>query len=227
MTSIDAVIGIGLFLVFFSWSLVFYSEAFFTSQTDMMEQAAKSSHEKVSDFLTVDYYRVPVSYHSEEAVTNNTHFLYYTWPSEGARNTTTIYSGATLLPCMLSGDRVYFQADSEAGSNQFTMTYSDRPGSLNCDDTISTDGANQTETWSAVKGTRLSQSKVDSMTGMDYGKFKVSAGITHEFRAYINISGSETSYGPEPPGLSDVYARTSRYATESGGEAEIRVLVWQ
>jgi len=227
MTNIDGIVAIMLFIVFVSWSFAYFFAVFPGQVPQTMAETADTVSGDVVSFLTVDFYEVPVRHTASGGAANAVFFFDYVWPNEGAKNSTRVYNNSgTPLACNITGNRLYWRSDVDAGANYFTVTYSDESGTMNCTGGGLGVPANRTMPWSAVMKGRLSWEKINSMASHGYPAFRESLGIDSDFRVVVNVSDSVTFYGPPTPNASSVYAKTTRHATEEGQQAEISVLVW-
>lgn len=227
MATIDGVVAVILFIMFVSWSFVYFSQAFSSGTDFPMEVTAESISGYIVSYLVLDSYEVPVSHNASGAQSNAVFYLDYIWPSDGAKNSTRVYNGSgSGLACNITGNRLYWLSNASAGSNYFRITYSNKNVTMNCSGGVLGTPINQTIPWSAVGKSRVSLEKVTDMAGTSYGSFKNGLGIDRDFRVEINISDSVTVYGLPLPNASSVYAKTTRHATEEGEQAEITVMIW-
>ncbi|RLI95892.1 MAG: hypothetical protein DRO99_05245 [Candidatus Aenigmatarchaeota archaeon] len=226
MVKIDGIIGIMIFLVFTSWSMVYFFNTFVTEKEYPMTEVADDISDKIIDYVTIDSYEIPVSITVENASTDNVFYFDYSWPSEGAKNSTMVYKSGTEQECLISGSRLYWQSDLDPGQNHFTVTYSDKNVTLVCDDSIQTSNINQTIPWAAVKENVVSQDRINDMTSSSYGSIQRSLGIERDFRVVFNVSGTLTEYGKLTPNSTDVFVKSTYHAMESGDRVDIRIMVW-
>ncbi len=222
---IDWIVAIGVFLVFIGAGFQYYSNLF-QSRAQPMELVVGDISDRVTDFLKTDVYEVPIKVNSPVAKSDVLYFD-YTWPSEGAKNSTKILQDSASKDCIISGSTLYFQTDLNVGENFFTMRYSDKNVSMNCSGTFGTGNSNQTIPWAGVKRNMISQSNIDEMNATDYTTFKNNQGINRDFRVNVNVSGSVNYYGLNPPSATNVYVRETRWALEeTDEEVIIRILSW-
>ena len=222
---IDWIIALGVFLVFVGTGFQYYLNLFQTT-SDPMELVIGDISDKIINFLKTDVYEVPIKVNSAETRSDVLHFD-YTWLSEGAKNSSRILQDGTRLNCNITGSTIYWQANLEAGDNYFKLRFSDKNASMNCTDVFSIDNANKTIPWAAVKREMISQSKIDEMNSTDYTTFKSGLGINRDFRVSVNVSGTVTNYGLNPPNATNVYVKETRWALEeTDDEVIIRVLAW-
>ena len=220
--NVDWAVAIGVFVVFVGWSLVYYT-GFFAQGTDI-SQGLDSLAERVMEFLEVAEYSMPVRYDSPGAGQG---ILYAELLLPGVEEgQLKVLDDGGELECMLSGDRLYWEADLEAGDNDFEIAYSDL-GMGGCDGSFGTSGANQTFPLSVVRRMKLSQSRLLEVQSTSYQEFGESLGTGNNIR--LEWSGTiQGSYGPEAPGNRDIFVReTSRPLLELAGTVDMRVLAWE
>jgi hypothetical protein len=218
----DWIIAIALFLVFVSWSFVYYMGAFsFTPDTGSGVEGISG---KVIGFLETDSYDVPVEF-SSPGSGSRVLYLDFSWPAY-SKNSTRIFSGDQPLPCMISGDRVYWQADLSAGSNIFTMRYCTENTTPQCSSLFPPVNATQAMPWAAEKGSAISQARTDQMLATNFYVFRQALGINSDFRVELESGGIVTAYGPAPPLGYDVYVKETPHVTEDREAVTVRVLTW-
>ncbi len=220
--NVDWVIAVGLFLVFVSWSFVYYT-GFFLDLPDF-RGGVETISEEVIEFLTVEVNDVPVVLDSGDAGSKVLYMDFY-WPS-GTRNSTRLFYGNQTLPCYISGNRIYWQADVNVGRNEFEMRYFPSNDSMFCDSGFSTSGANKTTPWVAEKSNAVSVSRINDMLAMDFYAFRYLLGLRSDFRVEIERSGTTDELGPKPPFGYNVYVKESPGRTENNEKVKIRVLTW-
>ena len=219
---VDWAVAMGIFAVFAGWSFIYYF-GMFPGVADV-SQSLDSVSEDILSYLETEEYRIPVSYDSSEAG-HEVLFADIMIPS-GMENVLGVLSGGSSLDCMFSGGRLYWEHNLVAGENLFEIVYSgiDTGG---CQDALDTSEANQTYPLAAVKTMKLSQGGLSALGGMDYQDFREFLGLQNNIR--LEWSGDiQGSYGPEPPGNRDVFVREiSRLLIESGGNVNMRILLWE
>jgi hypothetical protein len=221
--NVDWVVAMGVFIAFVSWSLVYYFGIF----ADVPSVAADldSINERLIGFLTESVWSLPVVYDSS---TEGTGILYLdnSWPN-GTKESVIVMSGDVSLPCMFSGDRLYWEADLAAGENEFDILYADLEVPVRCDGTLETPRANQTIPMVAEKREMVSESRILEMAGMSPVHFALLLGINRDFRMEWDMDGGSYEYGEEVPRDINVYVKeTVKDVMEGSGPVSIRVISW-
>jgi hypothetical protein len=220
--NVDWAVAIGVFVVFVSWSLVYYT-GFFTGEADI-SRGLDSLAGRVVEYLEVAEYSMPVRYDSPESGQGVLYAELFL-PGVGESQLRVLDDGGE-LECMLSGDRLYWRADLETGENMFEIAYSDLDTG-GCGGSFGTMGSNQTFPLSAVGVMKLSRTRLIEMQATPYQEFRESLGIGNDIRLVWN-GALQGSYGPEPPGNRDVFVReSSRPLLELSGTVDMRILVWE
>lgn len=219
---VDWIIAMGLFLVFISWSFVYYT-GFFSPSADM-KAGVEGISSRVVDYLSVDVYDVPVVYDSG---VNGSRVLYmdFSWPPY-SKNSTRIFSGNGTLPCRITGDRVYWQAGLSQGENRFVMRYHAGNGSLLCGSGFPATNASQAIPRAAERGRMFSQERISRMLAVDFQGFSYILGVSQDFRVELEIGNATVEYGIEPPLGYNVYVRETKGRTVDGDDLVVRVLTW-
>ena len=220
--NVDWAIAVSVFLIFISIGMASYWSLFETD-SNAIGISLDSANSKVLGFLQVDSWATPVMYDS----LGGTEILYLdlTWP-EGTKDSAMITDSGLALDCMFQGDRLYFLADVEPGSNGFLLTFANVSTTLVCGFTLETAGANLSLPLASEKSLRVSQARLDQMLGTEYAQFRQSLGITRNFRVEVD-SGTTTAYGPSPPQYTNTYVKETRsLIQETGQPVTIRVMVW-
>jgi hypothetical protein len=220
--NVDWAMAIGIFVVFVGWSLVYYTGFF--AEEGSLSGGMDTLAERVLVSLEASEHSMPVRYDSPDAGQGVLYAeLFLPGIEEGQMK---VMEGGSELDCMLSGNRLYWQANLVAGDNDFEIVYSDLDVD-GCSGSFGTSGANQTFPLSAVRSTKLSQAGLDGLQAMTYQDFRESLGIGNGIR--LEWSGAvQGSYGPEVPGNRDVFVREfSRPLLEQAGTVEMRILAWE
>ncbi|GEM_PF-800815 len=224
LVSVDWAVGIGVFLIFVAISFSYYSSVF-PPGDGTLEDASLYAADQILDEIKVDVYDVPVVFDSPSSASDQVLYFNYTWPY--GKNTTMVYSGGTSLPCYISGDTVYWEADLSAGRNHFMMRYSNQSVPMRCTSSLSISQINKTAPWAEEHHRMFSQSQITAMSGTPYGTFSDRLNLNMDFRIYINESGTVTEYGIIPPNSTSVRV-LRRWGTmeDTGNDVEVRILVW-
>lgn len=224
---VDWVVGIMIFILFTGWSFAYYSGLFGGSREDPSETLAME-RDKVLDSFSVYVYRAPVVYGSQDSVADSVLKAKSVW-YHGEKNSTRVYSsGGDLLPCRISGDGLYWEADVSAGENEFAIQIAEVNESMNCTGSFSISSHNLTCPRAFEKSNMLSLHLVNETTSMGYDRFRSSHGINHDFRLSLEWGNRSTVYGKAlPSGPVDVvsWERETR-VVEMPGMANVTVAVW-
>ncbi|MEE9323208.1 MAG: hypothetical protein V3U72_01560 [Candidatus Aenigmarchaeota archaeon] len=225
---IDWIVGIFVFIIFVGWSFSFYLTLFEKSE-NQFEIAARMERGKIMDFLLVDVYEVPVKCDSPGAVNNgilNTSSIWY----HGEKNSTKVFSGSELLPCRISGDNLYWQANLTNGFNYFRIQIADVNETMNCSGTFGISASNLTIPWVFERNTMISLTKINEMNNMNYDVFRDSLGLNEDFMIKVDMPGGDTDidYGKSiPSGPLNVNSKEmGREIFETLEIANITVAVW-
>jgi hypothetical protein len=221
--NVDWVVAIGVFIAFVSWSFVYYFGIF--AGVPSVTGDLDSINGKITDFLAESVWTLPVAYDSSEEGTGIL-YLDNSWPN-GTEESAMVMSGNESLPCMFSGDRLYWGADLAAGENEFDVLYADLEVPLRCDDTLETSGANQTIPMVAERREMVSESRILDMVSMSPVHFALLLGINRDFRVEWEMGGESYYYGDEIPRDINVYVKeTVKDVMEGSGPVNIRVISW-
>jgi hypothetical protein len=222
---LDWIVAITLFLFFVSWSFIYYTE-FFTEKSEPLTNVATMVSDKIVGFLQTDVYRVPVRFNSSNTTINSVLYLDFIWP-DGTKNSTRMFSGDDQLLCNISDNTMYWLSNLTQGENYFLMKFAESNTTMNCNASISTQHISKTVPWVQEKKTLISQLKIDEMLNTDYNSFRDSLDINQNFRVELEINESTTTYGLNPPLLSDIRVEeTNSMIWENNQKIKIRVLVW-
>lgn len=223
---VDWIVGIFVFMFFVAWGFSYYF-MIFEDSTTTLEAWAQSERAKVMDYISVDVYEAPVIYESPGAVSGAVLRADSVWYS-GEKNATRVFSGSSRLPCIISGDSIYWQADVASGSNGFRLQTAGINSTMNCTGSFSTASSNLTIPWAFEKSAMVSLARIGSMASMGYDSFRGLIGMNEDFSMKIERGGNETVYGKSrPQGPVDVDSREFRRTVMETGEAvNITVAVW-
>jgi hypothetical protein len=221
--NVDWALAIGIFAMFSIWSLVYYT-GFFDAQPDI-SQAAETAGLKTIRFLETPVTNTPVAFQSSQPgqVVLSARLGI---PPEEQSGLQVLDSSGSSLPCMLSGDTLYWQDDLSPGLEEFMIRHSDA-GTLGCSDTLETSLSNQTYPLTSFRTGEVSQLTLSDLVNVPYENLRASLGVASNIR--IEWSGPETGeFGPAAPGNRDVSSwETTRPVLETGEPLQVRVLVWE
>ncbi|MFQ5647814.1 MAG: hypothetical protein ACE5FW_01125 [Candidatus Aenigmatarchaeota archaeon] len=222
---VDWILGIAIFVTFAAFGLVYYVN-FLPERAELLQDATGLIADRVMDSILVDMYEVPLTYDSVAPEAGAALYLDFTWTS-GTKNSTVVLTDSTELPCAISGDRLYWLADLNAGTNTFKMRVSSQSVPLRCTDSFPLAGAHQVIPFSQEAERLVSQARIDQMVQTDYGEFKAGQGINRDFRITLNASGNITRYGATPLNATNIYVREKwKRIEETGGPVNIFIQVW-
>lgn len=221
--NIDWVVAVGIFIGFVAWSFTYYMGMF--NDIPSVSAELEGINNKIMDFLTVSVYTLPVSY---ESGSEGTGILYIdnAWPG-GTKESVMVTSDGESLPCMFSGERLYWETGLSAGENEFEVLYADLDVGMRCDSSLETSGANQTIPGVAEESSMVSESLFIEMGMMSYPHFSLMLGIDRDFRVEWESGGSSYAYGESTPRNINVFVKESvSPVMEDSEPAKIRVLSW-
>lgn len=223
---VDFIVAIFVFLVFVVWGVSFYL-MLFEESGDQFALSADLSREAVMDFIHADVYEAPVVYESSvpaSPVVLRADDVWY----HGERNSTRVIRDGNTLPCRISGDSLYWQADLSSGTNTFTIQTATVNSSPNCTGAFSISSYNFTVPRAFVKKRMVSSVKIDNMTNMSYDSFRDCAGLSNDFRITVARDSGDVSYGKSvPAGPVDIFSETAQKRIfETSETANITIAVW-
>ncbi len=223
---VDWIVGVFVFIVFVAWSFSYYF-ALFEESENQFEIAVEIERNKIVDFLSVDVYESPVKYNSPGSVNDGVLKAKSVWYS-GEKDSTKVFSGSEALPCRISGDDLYWQANLTNGFNYFKIQIANVNATLNCSGTFSISSSNLTTPWAFEKKTMLSLSKVYEMANMSYDGFRYLLGLNEDFKIKVERTGGDIEYGRSiPSGPVNVNSKEiERKIFETSEIANITIAVW-
>ena len=223
--SVDWILGIAIFTVFTAFGIVYFVNIAPSPESPLQDVTGLIA-EKVLDYIQVDVYQVPLIYNSSGPETDAVLYFDFTWPS-GTRNSTRVFADGTELPCIIQGDRFYWQANLTAGVNTFRIKMSNQTTSMRCTGTFSTAGARRVIPFSLEKEKMISQARLNQMVSTNYGSFKTAQGINRDFQVALNVSGNLITYGATPLNATNVYVKEKwKRIEENGQPVNIIIKVW-
>ena len=230
---LDWIISIAAFLVFVSWALFFYTNAVLPVQTG--EQGSLLAvNQKVVDFLTVEVRESDIRVVATVANENSSVF-FLTYPWSFGKNTTRVFnSSGGQLGCYMwaHNNTLYFRGNLTVGgdpttNNYFKMRYRNESTAMNCTTSFAIVNESGVVAWPAKPLRLLSIAQITTMNTTAYDTFRQQLSVTRNFRVELNISGAVTTYGPNLPGASNVYATSvNSLVEETNQNATVRVMSW-
>jgi hypothetical protein len=229
---VDWVIAVVTFVVFVGWSFSYYS-LYSAGRTVPMYQAALADGEKVVDYMLVSASSTPTVFSSPGDMENVTVWAYMNW-TEGEGNSTRVVTGrlsAQSLPCMISGDRLYWNDNVSSGDNYYFIEQAWLDTSLNCDAQLPQTDDNQTALW-AAEGLRLFSHtrnlQLCSQLNGSYASLKAGMGAAFDFNVLIESGGARYSCGPKAPRAGmEVFTFPAEGRNWEGGGVNVTVRLWR
>lgn len=223
--NVDWMVAIVIFIFFAAWSFSYYA-GFFKVEQESFEYFGDMVKDKIVDFLSLDIYEVPIKFNSTNSTNDTILYLEFVWP-EGTKNSTRVFLDEQTLPCRITNDVIYWQANLTEGFNYFTIEFANKNESVQCSSPFSIVNENKTIPWAMEKRVLISQSKIDEMMNTNYEKFRENMGINENFRIEIENSTSVMSYGKSIPSGREVYVPTFKSRIwESGENVNISIAIW-
>jgi hypothetical protein len=228
---IDWIIAVVIFLMFATWSFSYYS---LISAGEITSRAgsALQAGEKAAGYMKIAFSSVPVNLTSASDTDNVTMWTYMNWAGDEKNSTRVVKQrfSAAGLDCMISGDKLFWEANLTSGDNYFFLEYGDFEAPLNCDQSLVTPDDNQTTMWAAESGHMFSSyrnSQVCSQINSSYAEMKDEIGITFDFNILIDSAGSVSTCGPPVPITGrDVFVFPAAGRLWEGGEMNMSVRLW-
>jgi hypothetical protein len=219
--NIDWMVAIVTFLILTVFSFNYYT-GFFTAQADL-GMAAEAVNDRVINSMLTQSYSLPVYYYSPGQQSGKVLYTDFVWP-QGTRESTRILLNGVEQPCLISGDRVYWQSNLINGANIFTMTFANVTATLHCQDNVTIQDEDEATPWSMETKESIAQNKLNIMSLLGYEEYRKVISVSRDMR--IEVSNG-FSLGPQPPQNIDVYAfQMNSTIAETAQDVQIRVLVW-
>ena len=221
VVDIDWMVGITVFTIFMAISTVYYV-TLFPEKGSPMEDAKSFISENVFDALSVNAQEITVRYDGSPDVLS----FNLNWAGGGQNSTMVLDSTGNPVDCRIVGDTLYVNS-LVGGLNYFTIRYSDAEVGMRCTGTFQITGAQPVTPWASVPAKMFSEARISNMSLTPYQTFRDSLDINQNFRVWINMSGTESWYGPELSTTSGIYTAEKWYRLEETGEIiGVRVYMW-
>lgn len=223
---IDWIVGIFVFIFFVIWAFSFYT-ALFREGDSQFGVLADVEREKIMGYTEVDVYEAPVRYVSPGDVTDGIFRAGSVWYS-GERNSTRVFSGNDQLPCRISGDELFWQANVTSGTNVFTIRTAEVNSTMNCSGTFSISSYNTTVPWVFEEMSMISLQRLGEMENMSYEDFRSLAGLNEDFSMSVVSPSLGLELGRSIPyGPVDVNSREYRRTVYENSEvANVTISIW-
>ena len=227
---IDWIIAVFTFLVIISWSFAYYT-LLSSGAVRTAADAAMRDGGKVADYFKAAYTEMPVNFTVPADANSIVLWTYMNWTWEP--NTTRVSASRmspSTLPCEVTSDRVYWQADVSAGENQFFISGADMDAPLQCTQTLTKTDDNQTTEWAGFSSPVLSNHRtleICAMVNNSYHSAKSGMGVSMDFNVVVENATGAVSCGQSPPSSGTVYVFPYSCRLWDGGTANITVMLWQ
>jgi len=228
---IDWVVALIIFLMFAAWAFSYYTQLN-SGEIVPKAESAFLAGKMISEYMMVPASSTPASFSSASAAQDVTLWVYMNWTAD-TQNTTRVaaspWSGGS-LPCMISGDRLYWKANLTSGDNRFFIEQALADSPPNCDQAIAETDENQAVLW-ADEGrsvfTGLKNAQLCATMNDSYRDMKSEIGVNFDFSVLIQESGSEYSCGlPLPRTARDIFVFPVSGALFDGGQVNVSVRLW-
>jgi hypothetical protein len=228
---IDWIVAVVIFLMFTIWAFAYHSMLNAAKIVSMSESAILAG-ERITDYMKVQISSMPANFSSGSEYDNVTLFTYMNWTGN-IQNSTRVVKGKLSyesLPCMISGDKLYWNSSLAIGNNFFYIQYADLNTSLNCNKAIQQYDKNQTTLWAVETRDMFSSvknSQICSRMNSSYSEMKSEIGITFDFNVLIETEGTSMACGSKiPASFREVFGYPATGALFEGGEINISVRLW-
>ena len=217
VVNIDWMVGVIVFAIFTAMSLVYYT-TLFPEKTSPLEDGKTFISEEIFNELSVSTQEITVNYDGAPGVLK----FDFNWPL-GTKNSTVVLLGGSEMDCEIEGDTIYWNA---LGPGYYTIRYSDADVNLRCNKQLPP-AATTVEPWVGIPEKMFSQAKINEMSSTPYQTFRENLGLVQNFRIHVNMTGSESWYGPQAPPASMIFTAEKSLKLEETGEIiKVRVLMW-
>ena len=159
-------------------------------------------------------------------------FAYMNW-SGSDQNSTRVVLGMlsnSSLPCMISGDKVYWNASLVTGDNFFFIERADLNVTRVCNATITPADDNQVALWAAKRLGIFSKARNSNICGQmngSYSHMKRTIGVTYDFNVVIEEDGALKTCGLKVPRAGrDVFIYPVKGVLYEGGDMDMSVMLW-
>ncbi|MCK5547910.1 MAG: hypothetical protein KAI64_02780, partial [Thermoplasmata archaeon] len=163
---------------------------------------------------------------------NATLFAYMNWTGSGKNSTRVVRERLSnnSLPCMISGDKVYWNASLGVGENFFFIEHAGLDVSLACDQSIVGIDDKQAMLWAVEYRDVFSTARNADICGQmngSYALMKSTIGVTFDFNILIGTEANATTCGsPIPRTGTGVFVYPASGALFEGGEINMSVRLW-
>jgi hypothetical protein len=229
---VDWVIAVVTFVVFVGWSFSYYS-LYSEGKTVPRFQAALVDGGRVVDYMLVGMRSMPTGFTAGDDTENVTLWAYMNWSSSEKNSTRVVTQQLSnqSLPCMISGDKLYWNDNVSSGENFYFIEQAPVDIALNCDAQLAPIEDNQTALWAAETRSFFSDarnSQICAQMNTSYDAVKAETGAAFDFSVTIESGGSPLSCGPAVPGGGrEVYVFPATGKSWEGGDVNVTVRLWR
>ncbi|NOX71296.1 MAG: hypothetical protein GXO64_01170 [Candidatus Micrarchaeota archaeon] len=225
---IDGILAIAIFVLIVSWSFTFYY-GLFAHEDDIQQYTIDTTAGKIMNYITVDTYKIPVTFTSQQNLTDHVFYFRHIWDVSG--NSTMVYDeNGTQVSCEFFNDTIYWMSDITAGHEYyFEVRYAAGNLPKNCTKTTYHNAVNKTKVvpWAEEKTVMISQYMMNQMNGTNYYQFRSEQDISDDFRLEVLTGSNSFVYGIPVPSNRNVFALTfKRPVWESGEDSDITLNIW-
>ena len=229
---VDWIVAVFIFLMFTSWAFSYYS-LLGTGRMVSLSQSAIADGGKVERFFRTELVTIPANFSSNGTGLNSTLWAWLGPGGSGANTTRVTLSrlSGSSLPCMVSGDRIFWKADASAGGNVFFIGSSEADSAAGCGSAIAEALQNETTLWAgestpAYSAALAAQSCALINSSGDGGK--ALTGSAFSFRAVAVMPSGNLTCGPPPPATGrDIFVHRASGMMLDGGMMSLKVTLWQ
>ena len=221
---VDWALAMVVFLFFISWAFIFTISVLQNQEEENIEHLRYMS-KIIRDMLVIKTYEIPAMYEaneSKEMVFYSTLLI-----NESYKNSTFVKSNDKRLPCMILGNKLYWQSNVTSGKNYFFVYYAKATSKKFCNSTLSTTNATMLSLWAAKEKEMFHNSSINNFLLKDYDQLRDYEGITNNFMLEINIGNVSRVYGKRPPLATNVYV-FNYYGKlyDSGEDVSLNIYMW-
>lgn len=228
---IDWIIALVVFIMFTGWAFAYYS-LFSDGRIVSISESAGLAGEKIIDYMEVRLSSIPANFSLGGAPETATLYAFMNWTGNEKNSTRVVksmLSNAT-LPCMISGDKIYWNASLATGDNFFILENVGMDSPMDCEETFVVVEDKQVMLWAADFRDVFSTTRnsvICSQMNNSYSLTKSTIGITFDFNILIGTEADGITCGsPIPRTGTGVFVYPATGALFEGGEINMSVRLW-
>jgi len=228
---IDWIVAVVIFLMFAGWAFAYHS-LFSAGKIVSRSESAFLAGEKIIDYMQTELSSVPASFNSSSDLDNVTLWAYMDWNGNEKNSTRIVkeHLSNESLPCVISGDKVYWNASLSTGNNFFFIEYAELNKSLNCNQNVPQSDENQTTLWAVEYKDIFSTAKNAQVCGQmnnSYALTKNEIGVTFDFNVLVETDSAVLTCGSAVPKTGrEIFVYPATGALFEGGGMNISVRLW-